>query len=152
LFFLSVSSSPFFFLDFPFPLFFLLIPSSTLPLLPLLLSSSFTFFSGPLSSSFLQTFHFPVSSFRLSQFRLFQFPVSVSNSLLFPFLFPLSLSDSSYVLCCSDEVSIISDSLVSASSKVVTLHTHTSLIHADFVSVVFYFIFFLLIAHCDPSG
>ncbi len=34
------------------------------------------FFSGPLSSSFLQNFHFqlPVSSFRLSQFRLFQFP------------------------------------------------------------------------------
>jgi hypothetical protein len=45
--------------------------------------------------------------------------------LLFPFLFPLSLLDSSYVLCCFDEVSILSDSLVSASSKVVTLHTHT---------------------------
>jgi hypothetical protein len=39
-----------------------------------------------------------------------------------------SLSDSSYVLCCFEEVSIISDSLVSASSKVVTLPPHTQCI------------------------
>lgn len=116
---------PFSFLTFPFPSSSFLFPLQLFHFCLFSFPPPLLFFSGPLSSSFLQTFHFPVSSFRLSQFRLFQFPVSVSTSLLFPFLFPLSLLDSSYVLCCFDEVSILSDSLVSASSKVVTLHTHT---------------------------
>jgi hypothetical protein len=51
------------------------------------------------------------------------------------YLIPDSLS--SYVLCCSDEVSILSDSLVSASSKVVTLHTHTHT-HKEISGYVFF--------------
>ncbi len=108
-------------------------PPLPLPFLPFPFPSSSFFF-------YLQLFHFCASSpflllsffldlFLLPFFRPFTFQFQtfpVSTSFLFPFLFllSLSLSDSSYVLCCSDEVSILSDSLVSASSKVVTLHTH----------------------------
>ncbi len=61
---------------------------------------------------------------RQCHFRLFWFP-PLSFFLFSSYSLSLSLSDSSYVLCCSDEVSIISDYLVSASSKVITLHAHS---------------------------
>ncbi len=108
---------PLSFLTFPFPSSSFFFP---LQLFHFCASSPFLllyFFSGPLSSSFLQTFHFPVSSFRLSQFP-------VSTSLLFPFLFQLSLLDSSYVLCCFDEVSILSDSAGFCHQQSCTLPTH----------------------------